>query len=559
MKKNIDQVKIHCLNNNAKKKYEIGTSLKEILADQKLKGNSRYFGALVNNKIKELSFQVFKPKDILFINIEHPDGVRMYVRSLSFVLLKAVKELFPPEARLRIDHSISNGLYCEIENIDKELTFDRVFEIQTRMRKIIEKDLIFTREEVRTNEAIKLFEENNFPEKALLFKTRVKLYTSVYKLADQVGYFYGYLVPSTGYLKVFDLVKYYDGMLLRIPKKERPSEVEDIIIQNKLFEIFREHKNWVRVLDTPSIGSLNQKIKTRKIGELIKISEALHEKKVARIADSIATRRKHIKLVLISGPSSSGKTTFSKRLGIQLKVAGLKPFHISLDDYFVDREKNPVDENGKYDFESLKALDVKLFNKNLIDLFAGKKVSLPKFSFETGKRYYDGTEIQVDQDHIIIVEGIHGLNPKLTPMIDDATKFRIYVSALTQISIDEDNRIPTTDNRLLRRIIRDHNYRNYTAAETIERWPSVRKGEEKNIFPYQEEADVMFNSALLYELSVLKMYAEPLLHEIQENQHVYSEADRLLKFLSYFLPVADHEVPPTSIIREFVGQSSFYY
>jgi uridine kinase len=390
-------------------------------------------------------------------------------------------------------------------------------------------------------------------------RTRRQFYSSVYKLDNVVNYFYGYLVPSSGYLKNFDLVKYFEGMLLLSPKKDNPNQLGDVVIQNKLFEIFREFKEWVEIIGVPNVGQLNEATQNGKISEIIKVSEALQEKKLACIADMIHEKKDNVRVVFISGPSSSGKTTFAKRLSIQLRVVGFKPIVLSMDNYFKDREYTPNDENGNYDFESPYALDIKLFNENLLDLFDGKEINKPGFSFSNGKRYYDGTTLRMEKNSIVIVEGIHGLNPIISEMIPGKRKFKIYVSALTPLSIDSNNRIPTTDNRLIRRLVRDSLYRNYSALETLQRWPSVRKGEETHIFPFQEESDVMFNTALLFELGVLKRWAEPLLKEVPPIAPEYSEARRLIKFLSYLLPVPEKEIPPVSILREFLDGSSFDY
>ncbi len=550
--------KIKCLNNSTEKEYLVGTSLMEIIEDQNITLKYPIVGARVNNEIEELSYEIFKPKIVEFFDITNVDGRLMYIRSLSFVLLKAVVELFP-KAVLNINHSVSKGFYCEIENLGHCVTDQTVTDIKAQMKKIISNDLPFVRNEILVTEAIKIFRANNYSEKVKLFETCTELYTSIYKLGDWEDYFYGYLIPSTGYLQVFDLVKYYDGMLLQVPKSDNPESLAKIVVQDKMYDIFREYKSWANILGVPSIGSLNQTVLENNISELIKISEALHEKKLAQIADIIYTKKDKIKLILISGPSSSGKTTFSMRLAIYLRVLGLQPVQISLDDYFVNREHTPKDENGEYDFENLEALDVKLFNADLLKLLRGEEIKRPKFSFEEGKRFYNGDTMQLAPDNIIIVEGIHGLNPKLTEMIDVAMKFKVYVSALTQLGIDGHNRIPTTDNRLIRRIIRDNRYRGYSALDTLRRWQSVRRGEERNIFPYQEEADIMFNSAMLFELGVLKSYAEPLLEMVLQNEPEYSEAQRLLKFLSYFNPIHPREIPPTSILREFLGGSSFDY
>jgi uridine kinase len=426
------------------------------------------------------------------------------------------------------------------------------------MRQIVEEDIPFVRRDILNKDAINIFKKNNYHEKARLFSQSTSLYTSVYTLGNLSDYFYGYLLPSTGYLKVFDLVKLYNGMLLRIPERKKPERLRPIILQEKMYDVIRDHKQWAHIMNAHDIGLVNEQVLAGHGGELIKIAEALHEKKIAQFAEQIKLRE-NVKLVLVSGPSSSGKTTFSKRLAIQLKVAGLSPIQISLDNYFVDRDKTPLDENGEYDFESIDALDLECFNQNIIDLNAGKTVEIPQFSFETGTRFYNGSKLTAHQGTIIIVEGIHALNPRLSEKIDDSVKFRIYVSALTQIGIDGHNRIPTTDNRLLRRIIRDFKYRGYSALDTLKRWSSVRRGEEKNIFPFQENADVMFNSALLYELGVIKKHAEPLLKEIWQTEPEYAEAARLLKFLSYFKDIPEKEIPPTSILREFLSDSSFHY
>ncbi len=556
----MEKVKIYCLNNNLTKEYPLGTSLMEIAQDMKIKLNYPILGARVNNKLTELTYKVYRPKFVEFIDITNIDGHRMYQRSLSFVLMKAVRDLLPG-ARLKIEHSISQGFYCEIEKPNNEkLHPEEVLDIADRMREIIKADLPFYREELPTHQALKIFEEYNLEEKARLFRTRPTLFTSIYKLDNQIDYFYGYLVPSTGYLKIFDLIPYYDGMLLRFPTMKNPDELGPIIEQPKLFEIFREYKKWVEILGVSTIGSINEMIKHGHAGDLIKVSEALHEKKVAEIADMIA-KRGNVRVVLIAGPSSSGKTTFSKRLSIQLRVLGYDPVPISLDNFFVNREDTPRDENGNYDFENILALDINLFTKIMNELISGKEVELPKFDFQKGQRYYNGDKAKLSERGIIIIEGIHGLNPMLSKGIDDKFKFKIYVSALTQIGIDYHNRIPTTDNRLLRRMIRDYQYRGYSLVETLQRWPSVRRGEEKYIFPYQEEADVMFNSALLYEFSVLKKHLEPLLKEVPETVYEYSEARRLLKFLSYFEPITreEREIPPTSILREFLSGSAFKY
>ena len=553
-----NDIEIICENTGQRKAYPIGKTLQEIATDLQVETGKPIIGAMVNNTVKELSYQIYKPKKIRFIDLTHDDGMRMVMRSLIFVLYKASCELFP-KSEFIVRHPISNGYYCTLQNGNNLHYADDIEKVKKRMQEIIDADLPFEHKEIPTEEAIEIFENHNLEAKTPLLRTRGNVFTSVYQLEDHVDYFYGQLVPSTGYLKVFDLAPFYNGMLLRFPDPENPSQVRPFIKQTKLLKIFSEFKRWGKILNINNIGDLNRTVETGEIEEIIKISEALQEKKVAQIADKIRKKSKKLRLILISGPSSSGKTTFSKRLAVQLKVNGLNPIKISLDNYFVNREDNPVDENGDYDFESVKAIDIELFNQNMLDLMEGKTIELPKFSFETGKRYYDGEMLTVKKKDLIIVEGIHGLTPELTNHIDEQYKYKIYVSALTSISIDGHNLIKTSDNRLVRRMIRDAKYRGYTAQETISRWNSVRRGEDKNIFPYQEQANIMYNSALLYELSVLKLHAEPLLRKVKPNQPEYNTAQRLLKFFSYFVPVNDHEIPPTSIIREFLGGSSFDY
>ncbi|WP_430810311.1 MULTISPECIES: nucleoside kinase [unclassified Carboxylicivirga] len=550
------QVHITCINDNKTSCYEAGTSLMEIANDRGIKLKTPILGAYVNNKLCDLSYEVYQPKTINYIDISHPDGMRMYIRSLSLVLYKAANELFP-NAQLRIEHSVSKGTYCLLEG--EELTIDDVLTIQNRMKEIISSDTPFIQHQEESEAVIERFEAQKQADKTALIRHRGQLYTTYHQLEKHIGMYYGHLVPSTGYLKVFDLIKYYNGMLLQIPKRTQPDTLEDIVVQNKMFDIFQEFAEWNRVLNVRNLADINESCSNGKATTLIKISEALHEKKIGHIADMIDARKKTVKLILISGPSSSGKTTFGKRLAIQLMVAGMKPVNLSLDNYFVNREDTPLDEHGEFDFEALNALDVELFNKQLIGLLAGDEVEIPKFNFESGQRYYDGEKLQMTPDNILIVEGIHGLNPHLTHLIPDTAKFKIYVSALTSVNIDNQNLIHTTDNRLIRRIVRDYKYRNYSARNTIARWPSVRRGEDAHIFPYQEEADVMFNTALLYELSVLKQQAEPMLLEVQPNQPEYAEARRLLNFFGYFKPIQATQIPPTSIIREFLGGSSFDY
>lgn len=551
-------VEIICKNCNTIKQYPIGTQLSEIAADMQVCLKQPILAALVNNKLKELNYQVFKPKTIQFIDITHHIGIRVYIRSLAFVLFKAIKDIHPT-AELCIEHAVSKGWYCDVTNSHLVLDINTIALIKKRMQEIINQDIPFVRKEILTTEAIELFEKNGLTDKSLLFKTRNQLYSSVYYLDETINYFYGFLVPSTGCLKKFDIVPYFNGLLLQVPKQKHPDEIDEMVLQNKLFKIFQEHKKWCEILEVPYVGSLNTAINEKKENEFIKISEALHEKKIAKIADNIFKRRDEVRLVLISGPSSSGKTTFSMRLSVQLRVLGYKTVQISLDNYFVNRDFTPKDENGDYDFECIEALDIEQFNSDLLALMAGEEVEIPKFDFISGKRFYDNNKLKLLKNSIIIIEGIHGLNPKLTHLIGEKLKYRIFVSALTQLAIDKQNPIPTTDNRLIRRIVRDYRTRGYSALDTLKRWESVRMGEEQNIFPYQENADIMFNSALLYELGVLKTFADPILRTVPENVPEYAEAVRLLKFISYFFQISEREIPPTSIIREFLGGSSFVY
>jgi len=550
------KVEIIVENVGLREKIDPGMSLGEIAQQLNVGLKQPILGAFVNNKLRELSYKVFSPKVVRFIDINHPSGRRMYERSLFFVLSMAIKEILPGK-NLRVEHSISKGYYCEIEgmaSIDPKI----VMAISNRMKEVINENLPFRREKMLTEDAIPMFEKEGMLQKVKLLKTKPKLFTSVYFLNGIIDYYYEELIPSTGLLTHFDLVNYFEGMLLMIPRKDNPEKLEDIILQNKMFDVFQEQKDWLTIIGAETIGDINRIILDGNGGDLIKVAEALHEKKVAQVADQIFCR-KDVQLVLISGPSSSGKTTFSKRLAIQLRVLGLKPVVIGMDDYFVDREHTPKDENGDYDFESIYAVDIDLFNKDLTALMNGESIQVPRFDFATGRRTYDGHTLALEKNSIIVVEGIHALNPLLTSKIEERRKFKIYLSALTSISMDRHNHIPTTDNRLIRRIVRDARYRSYSAYDTIKRWPSVRKGEDKNIFPYQEYADVMFNSALLYELAVLKHYAEPLLREVPPTAHEFAEAHRLLKFLGYFVPLAENEIPPTSILREFLGGSSFKF
>ncbi len=551
-------MEIICTNSeNIRKKYPAGISLTEIAKDLNINLEYPILGALVNNKVEEMDYQIFKPKIVTFVDVSHFVGYQMYLRSLSFVMYKAVKDLYP-EAKLSILHSISGGKFCEIENAPKHVNGELSNSIMKRMHEIISDDIPFIRMEILTDEAIKIFTEHNLLEKKLLFKTRNLLYTSIYKLDDCINYYYGFLVPSTSYLHVFNLSPFCNGLLLQGPSRYNPHKTPGVNPQSKLFNIFQEHKKWTKILGVSFVGDLNQAVESNSISGLIRVSEALHEKKVANIADEIA-HRDNIKIILISGPSSSGKTTFSKRLSVQLEVLGYKPVQISIDNYFVERDDTPKDEHGEFDFECVEALDLELFNRQLTQLLNEEEISVPTFDFTNGIKVFQGNTLKLHQNSILIIEGIHGLNPRLTSKIEDHLKFKIFVSALTQVSIDTQNPIPTTDNRLIRRMVRDFKYRGYSALNTLKRWQSVRKGEDKWIFPFQENADIMFNSAIMCELGILKTYAEPILRLVPQNCPEYAEAVRLLKFLSYFKPISEKDIPPTSILREFFGGSSFIY
>ncbi|MDO4163743.1 MAG: nucleoside kinase [Bacteroides sp.] len=553
-------LQICCKNNNKSKEFPIGSSLLDIYSGFNLDFPYQVVSAKVNNVTEGLNFRVYNNKDVEFLDVRDPSGMRTYVRSLCFVLFKAVSELFP-DGKLFVEHPVSKGYYCNLF-LGRPIELEDVQAIKKRMKEIIAEDIPYLRTECHTTEAVRIFSERGMMDKVKLLETSGSLYTYYYTLGGTVDYYYGNLLPSTGYIKLFDIVKYYDGLLLRIPNREHPNALEDVVKQEKMLDIFKEHLRWNHIMGLSNVGDFNKVCQEGYATGLINVAEALQEKKIARIADDIYQRSENgnrVKLVLISGPSSSGKTTFSKRLSVQLMTNGLRPYPISLDDYFVDREQTPRDEKGDYDYESLYALDLKLFNDQLQALLRGEEVELPRYNFTLGKKEYRGEKLRIDDNTILILEGIHALNPELTPQIPADSKYKIYVSALTTISLDDHNWIPTTDNRLLRRIIRDYNYRGYSAKDTISRWPSVRAGEDKWIFPYQENADVMFNSALLFEFAVLRYHVEPILNSVPRNCPEYAEAYRLLKFIRYFTPVQDKEIPPTSLLREFLGGSSFKY
>ena len=553
-------LQIYCKNLNKSKSFPIGISLLDIYSGFGLNMPYGPVNAKVNNKVESLTFRVYNNKDVEFQDIYTSSGMRTYVRSLCFILCKAVEDLYP-NGSIMLEHPVSKGYYCQLK-LDRSIGLDDIHRIKQRMKEIIAEDLPFVRYEKHTTEVVELFRQKGMNDKVRLLETSDNLYSYYYTLGDTIDYYYGSLLPSTGYIHLFDLIKYYDGLLLQVPNRSNPNKLEEILKQEKMLEVFKEHRRWNQILGIGTVGDFNKACNAGYATELINVSEALQEKRISQIADEIFHRGQKgqpVKLILISGPSSSGKTTFSKRLSVQLMANGLKPYPISLDDYFVNREDTPKDENGNYDYESLYALDLNFFNQQLQTLLKGEEVELPRFNFTTGKREWSGKHLRVDDNMILILEGIHALNPELTSHIPTESKFKIYVSALTTILLDNHNYIPTTDNRLLRRIIRDYKYRGYSAEDTISRWPSVRAGEEKWIFPFQENADVMFNSALLFELAIIKDYAEPILRKVPNNRPEYSEAYRLRKFLGYFVPLQDKELPPTSLLREFLGGSSFRY
>lgn len=512
--------------------------------------------AKVNNKVEGMHYRVYNNKDVEFLDLYSASGSRAYTRTLFFVLCKAVHDIFP-DGSVVIDIPVSNGYYCDLQ-IGRAVTLQDVERLRSHMQEIIDRALPIHRHEAPTEEAIEMFRKLGTHSKVTLLKTIGNIYTTYYEIDGYVDYFYGTMLTNTSQLYLFGLEKYYDGLLLRIPSTDDPSKLGELTRQDKMFEIFQEHHRWQNLLGIGTVGTFNEAVANGRTNDIINISEALQEKKISRIADEIAGR-KGVKVVLISGPSSSGKTTTCKRLSIQLLTNGIKPVPISLDDYFVDRELTPKDDKGEYDYESLYALNLPLLNQQLKALFNGEEVELPKYNFQTGKSERSGRRMRLEENEILVVEGIHALNPELTAHIPEEQKFRVYASALTTILLDTHNYIPTTDNRLLRRIIRDYKYRGVSARETIRRWPSVRAGENKWIFPYQENADAMFNTAMIYELAVIKSQAEPLLELVPENCDEYAEAYRLRKFLRYFTPVRYNTLPSTSLLREFLGGSSFRY
>ena len=550
------KVKVRCRNNGTKIEAETGSSLHDVYELSGLKMEHGPIVAKVNNKVEGMGFRLYRNKDVEFLDLTSPSGMRTYTRTLFFILCKSVHDLYP-DGSVVIDIPVSNGYYCNLK-LGRAVTQHDVDALRRRMQEIINADRPIHRREVPTDEAIKLFKGVGAHSKVTLLETLGTLYTIYYDLDGFVDYFYGALMQNTGAVKLFGLEPYYDGLLLRSPSTKDPSVLGEMTRQDKMFEVFQEHHRWQEIVKIGTVGEFNRAVQKGFASDIINVSEALQEKKIAQIGDMIA-ERKGVRMVLIAGPSSSGKTTTCKRLSIQLMTHGIRPVQISLDDYFVDRERTPRDEKGDYDYECIHALDIDLINEQFNALFRGEEVELPRYNFQTGKSEKSGQKLQIGEHEILVVEGIHALNPELTAHIPEELKFRVYASALTTILLDTHNYIPTTDNRLLRRIIRDVKYRGCSAQDTIKRWPSVRAGENKWIFPFQENADAMFNTAMIYELAVIRTQAEPALEQVPENCDEYAEAYRLRKFLRYFEPVSFDTLPPTSLLREFLGGSSFEY
>ncbi len=538
------------------KEYPKGIKLRDVAKEFQKDFKADIVGAVVNNELKELWVSLEQDCHIRFIDVTTTYGNRFYSRSLAFLLIVAAGEVFT-DSRVTVEHSLSKGLYCEIHK-ETPLTEAELARIEEKMRELVSMDVPIEKRKIPSTEAVKLFTRTGQMDKVSLLKYRQKKYINVYSCYGYHDYFYGYMVPSTGYLKVFELKYCSPGLILRFPEKANPDKLPEFCEQNKLFNIFREFEKWGEILELTNISQLNDAVKNGRCAELISVAEGLHEKKIAQIADMISQSEEPKKLILIAGPSSSGKTTFAQRLSVQLRVNGLKPVPISIDDFFKNREDTPIDEDGDYDFETIDAIDIATFNDVLSRLIKGEEVELPVFNFHTGMREWKGRKLQITEEHVLVVEGIHGLNERLTECIPKEKKFKIYISALTHLSIDDHNRIPTSDLRLIRRIVRDFQFRSQDALSTIKRWESVRRGEDRYIYPFQEEADIMFNSSLVYELAVLKRIALPQLEKIDNKVPEYIEAKRLTKFLHYFLELDIDTIPTNSILREFVGKSCFF-
>lgn len=551
-------IEIYCVNNDKTFLVPSATSAKQIIEYAGLEDNHTFLGAYINNKIRNLNYKCYEPKRIEFIDIHSSIGMKIYVSSLIMLMYKAVKDLYP-KAEMQVKHSMMSGYYIELQNIDIPQQ-DLCTSIKKTMKELVKKDIPFETKVYSTQDAVELFSKVGLTSSAELFKSRQKLYVDVDILEGTIDALYSEKVPSTSYLSVFDLEVYEKGFILLLPDAEKNyQEPATLHLQPKLFSIFQEHKHWVEILKTPYLPKLNEAVKKGYENQIIQVSEALHEKKYAAIADAIYKKKDNVKFVFLAGPSSSGKTTSCKRIAVHLAVLGIKPLMISLDDYFLDREHTPKDEKGNYDFECLEALDLDFFSQQMQELLEGREIELPKFNFVSGQREKSDKRIQLTDDSILIIEGIHALNPKLSKQINRKNKYLVFVSALTQLALDSQNLISTSDNRLIRRIVRDYNYRGSSAERTLLMWNNVRNGEERHIFPYQENADSIFNSSLLYEIGVLKSYCYPLLVQVPQTSPAYANARRLQDFLDNFTPISSQSIPPTSIMREFLGGSSFSY
>ena len=549
-------VQVYCKNTKETKRFPEGTSLVQVLNEFEFERPYPIVSAKVNNVSQGLKFKVYQNKDIEFIDVRESSGMRVYYRSLCFLLFKAASDVFPG-SKLYMEHPISNGYFCHLRKADgSELTEADVALLKEKMQELVEKDMPFHRYDVQTDRAIKEFHKAGFEDKVRLLQTSGEAYTDYYTLGDTSDYYYGKLVPSTGYLTVWGLLPYHDGLLLQAPSREDPTHVAPFVDQPKTFEMFKENLRWNIIMGLSTVGDVNEAFLNGRASELIQIAEALQEKKIVQIAEEIDRRYRSdnpLKVVLITGPSSSGKTTFCKRLSIQLKACGLKPMSMSTDDYFVNRVETPKFPDGSYDFDNFDTVDHALMEEDIMKLIAGEEVSVPEFNFVTGLREYNGKKLQLGDGRILLIEGIHALNPGLTSRIPESAKFKVFINTLTGTLLDDHNWIPTSDNRLLRRIVRDYNKGAFTARESISHWQNVLDAEQKWIYPFQETADVMFNSAYLIEFAVLKNHAEPILRTVPQNCPEYSEAHRLLKFIHYFTPVPDKEIPATSLLREFIG------
>ena len=557
----VAKVPVYCKNIDKKLDVICGITMQEFVKIYRVPQDkdAPFLGALVNNKVRDMSYRFTKPAQVEFFNYYSPYGRNGYMRSLFFLLFHAVDRLLPKNVKLHIKHSISGGRYCYLENLDGPITDALVTKLYMFMKDTVRRDIPFIREEMLTPDAIAAFQAHGLEDKYEFFKNRDRIYTSVYHLDDSINYYYGFLVPSTGYLTTFGLEKYEEGLLLKLPSKKNIKTMAKTRRLPKLFAVYKMDKEWVASMGVPYVYNLNKYSGAKQMIQAgVLVAEAYQEKHLARVADAIH-QSGNVKMVLISGPSSSGKTTTCRRLSVQLAVLGYHPVPISVDDFFVERDETPRDENGEFDFEDLHAIDLPLFNSTLSRLLAGEKVEIPTFDFTQGKKVWNGNTLQLRKNSILVIEGIHCLNPELTAQVPDDVKYKIFVSALTSLSLDRQNPIPTSDNRLIRRIVRDYNYRGYSAVDTIRRWPSVRRGEEKNIFPFQENADVMVNTSLVFELSVLKPFALPILYAVPETAPEYAEAQRLIKMLIFFKVIPEYSLPGTSILREFLGGSKFTY